>query len=200
MCDKGIPVYRDYADCLWMLRKYDDALDIIKNISDRRPENIYIMDTYIRICIDSGNLSTAEEKLSILKRYDFQEKFIHHRYSRFYSKKGLWDIALIEADAAFKTGKNRFQAMAQKINCLIELSRFAEAETEIINLTQRFRKFNQDIQIGLKVKLLIRQDKWREADLFWKTLKDKQRAVHLSLFALILESKAMDHEVLLYER
>jgi tetratricopeptide (TPR) repeat protein len=198
--DKGIPVYRDYADCLWMIKKYDDALKMIKIISDKKPENIYILDTYIRILIDSGDLDAAEEKLNLLKRYDLQERFIHHRFSRFYSKKTFWDLALIEADAAYDTGKNRFQAMAQKVNCLIELCRFTDAEIEIVYLTQKFRRFNQDIQVGLKVKLLIRQDKWREAEIVWNTLKDKSRTVALALFAGILELKAIDSGLSLHDR
>lgn len=198
--DKGFDVYRDYADCLHRVGRSKEAFDIVEEILIKRPDDIYYLDLIVRICIDLKDFLTANTYLNDLKRFDINEKFIHHRYSRFYSEQRLWDLALTEAKLACDTGHARFAANAQKADIMIELGQYSDAKKEIDYLTYRFRTHNQDIQIGLNCKLFIRQGKWQEALTIWDKLIDKNREVHLALLASIFDLKSNDYEISLAER
>jgi tetratricopeptide (TPR) repeat protein len=198
--DDSQPLNRDYADCLHRLGRYEDARKRIQRVLQRDPENIFVLDLLARICIDANLLDEAEKTLTKLQRCDIDERFIHHRKARLLSSKSMWVHALAEAEAACNTGHSPFEAYAQRIDILIERSRFAEADEQLIDLKRRFRTHNKEIQIGLNCKLLFRQGKWEEAKAVWDKLEAKTSAVNLGMLCRILALKSKDPAVSLLER
>lgn len=207
--DHSFSVHRDYAECLYREQRYKEAFEKIKWLLDRQPENIFVLDQVIRIYIDSvkygGAAPPITEKdadtyLERLERFDFDKRFIHHRRATLLAMKGLWQQALTAAEAACSTSHSPFEAYALKIDILIELEQFKLAEQELADLEKRYRSIRQNVQIGTRCKLLIRQGKWREAEAAWNKLSDKDRPVHQGLMRRILELKSQDMTVTLAER
>jgi tetratricopeptide (TPR) repeat protein len=206
--DRSFSVHRDFAECLYREHRYKEAYDKMKWLLQRQPENIFILDQVIRIYIDSvrhgvaSPITAPEAELFLkkLERFDFDERFIHHRKATVLGMSGLWTAALIEAEAACSTSHSPFEAYALKIDILIELGRFPAAEQELNDLGKRYRNIRQDVQIGTRCKLLIRQNKWPEAEAIWHRLTGKNSAVHQSLLRRILELKSQDYTVPLGER
>lgn len=194
------PVYRDYADCLYRCSRYSEAFEKIKWVLERDSENIFVLDLVIRICIDSGDLDGAETFLSELERFDLDKKFIHHRKARFYSAKRMWNLALSEAESACNSAYSPFEAYAQKVDILIELQNFDLALEEITNLKSKFFTHRKDIQLGLRCKLLIRQNKWEEAKLVWDSINEKTTIHYQALLQKILELKSRDKNISLTDR
>jgi tetratricopeptide (TPR) repeat protein len=198
--DHSYPVYRDYADCLYRNEQYDEAFEKINWVLKHDSENIYVLDLIVRIFLDQGLYAKAQEYLDELERFDLDKKFIYHRKARYYSAKKLWDLALNEAEAACNTGYGPFEAYAQRIDILIELNKFPEVQNLLDGMKKKFRNHRQDIQIGLRCKVLIRMGKWQEAKTVWDSLEDKTMPIHKALLKRILELKGKDVSIPLGER
>jgi hypothetical protein len=112
----------------------------------------------------------------------------------------MLDLALVEAESACGTGVAAFEAYAQKIDVLIDKQEFEAATFVIDELKQRFGKSRSDVQTGLQCKLLIRQRRWREAQVVWQTLLEKALPVHRAMFRQILLLKAEDTDLAGSER
>jgi tetratricopeptide (TPR) repeat protein len=193
--DRANAVYRDYAEVLHRLGQYDRALSMIRTVQRRDPGNVYVLDLVTRISIDGKLFDQAEGALAELERADVERRFIHHRRSRYYSARGMLDLALAEADSAAATGIAAFEAFAQRADVLIDLKDVDRAEAALEELKKRFGKARLDIQAGLRCKLLLRQKKWREASAVWETLVDKALPVHRMMLRQILMLKAEDPKV-----
>ncbi|MEK6710127.1 MAG: tetratricopeptide repeat protein, partial [Nitrospinota bacterium] len=198
--DKSHSVYRDYADCLHRCSRYKDALENVEIVLKRDPENIFALDLAIRICSDMEDTTKAEYFLAELEQHDINGRFIHHRRAKVLTEKRMWETALIEVEKACTTGFSTFEAFAQKVDTLIEMTRFEDAGLALNILERRFRGQRRDVQKGLRCKLLIRQGNWREAKSIWDNLDDKTLGVHLGLLQRILELKGSDALVPLAER
>lgn len=198
--DRSVPVYRDCGDCLFRAGKIEEAAEMIRRALVRDSENIYVLDLLVRVFTELGDHKNAQDYLQQLARFDIERRFVHHRQSVLYASKGMWDLALAEADTACETGYAPFEAFAQRIDVLIESKQFEKAEREIEGLEQRFKGQRRDIQIGLRCKLMIRQGRWREGRTLWEQLKEKSAPVHQALLYRILELQALDTSISLTER
>jgi tetratricopeptide (TPR) repeat protein len=197
---QNVALSRDHADCLHRLGRDGEALKRIELARKRDPANIFILDLYIRICLANGKIPEAEDALEEMERYDAEKKFFHHRKSRILAEKKLWGPALVEADAALKTGKSPFEVQAQRVDLLIELHRYDEANKELEKLKVEFGAFRKEIQFGLKCKFYIRQGNWRQAEIIWGELKEKDSEINSVMLKLIYELKAKDSSVPITER
>jgi len=195
-----LPLIRDYAECLHRCGDNAEALKRIEAARRRDPANIYILDLYITICLANGKMAEAERALEELDRYDVERKFYHHRKSVILAKKGQWNAALVETENALRTGKNLFEAHAQRIDLLIELERFSETLTNLDKLKEQFGNQRRDVQFGLRCKYHLRQGDWRAAETIWGELKDKDSEINNGMLRQIFELKSKDPRVSLTER
>lgn len=198
--DKANAVYRDYADSLYRLGEFKKAEEKVKVVLERDPENVYILDLLARVYLDCGQRLEAEDVIRLLERYDISNRFIHHRKAALAAQNQLWDLALIEAEAACETGFSPFEAFAQRANILIELGRFVDAKSAIEDLEKRFRTQGRDVRYGLTCKLLLREGRWREARTVWDKMEDKDKPVHRRLLLSIYALVAKDMSLSLVER
>ena len=198
--DKANAVYRDYADSLYRLGEFEKAAEKVKIVLERDPENIFILDLLARVYLDCRQQQEADDVIRLLERYDVSKRFVHHRKAALLAQKTLWDIALIEAEAACGTGLSPFEAFAQRANILIELGRFDDARTAIEDLERKFRTQGRDVRYGLSCKLLLREGRWRESRSVWDQLEDKQRPVHRRLLHSIYAVMGKDMSLSLVER
>ena len=198
--DKANSVYRDYADSLYRLGEYDRAADMVKIVLEKDPDNVYVLDLLARVYLDSGELAEAETVVQQLDRYDINRRFIFHRRAALYARRQLWELALIDADAACDIGVSPFEAFAQRANILIELERLDEAKSAVENLEKRFSTHGRDVRRGLTCKLLIREGRWREARSVWDQLHERHRTVHRHLLLQLLRLQESDSAVSLTER
>ena len=198
--DKANAVYRDYADSLYRLGDFKKAAEMVKVVLDRDPENIFVLDLLARVRLDCGRINDAEDTIRLLERYDLAKRFVHHRKAALLSKRNLWDLALIEAEAACATGRSPFEAFAQRANILIEMGRFDDAESNIEKMEVAFRSQGRDVRNGLSCKLLLREGQWREARTMWDRLEDKNRLVHRSLLRGIYAAMTQDTFLSLTQR
>lgn len=198
--DKANSVYRDYADSLYRLGEYERAAEMVKVVLEKDPANVYVLDLLARVYLDSGELAEAEGVVQQLDRYDISRRFIFHRRAALYARRQLWDLALVDADAACDIGVSPFESFAQRANILIELDRLDEARAAVESLENRFSTHGRDVRRGLTCKLLIREGRWREARSVWDQLDDKHRTVHRHLLLQILRLLEADATSPLYER
>jgi pentatricopeptide repeat protein len=108
--------------------------------------------------------------------------------------------ALAEAEAALKSGKDVFEAYAQRVDLLIELGRYEEAASELEQMKQKFGNVRRDVQFGLKCKYYLRQGDWRRAETVWRELKDRNSEIHNAMLRQIFELKSKDTALSLVER
>jgi len=198
--DKANSVYRDYADSLYRLGEFEEAEKMVKIVLGRDPENVFILDLLARVYLYCGQQHEAEEIIRSLERYDISKQFVHHRKATLLAQKTLWDLALIEAEAACGTRFSTFEAFGQRANILIELERFEDAKSAIEDLERKFRTQHRDVRFGLLCKLLIREGHWREARTWWDQMEDKQKPVHRKLLLNIYTTMEKDISLSLVER
>jgi len=198
--DRANAVYRDYADSLYRLGRFEEAAEKVKIVLDRDPENVFILDLLARVYLECGQVAEADDVVRLLERYDVSKRFIHHRKAALQSRRALWDIALIEAEAACSTGFSPFEAFAQRANILIELDRFNPARLAIEELEKQFRTQGKDVRLGLSCKLLLREKHWREARTVWDQLTDKHKPVHRKLLLNIYSAMSADMSLSLSQR
>jgi hypothetical protein len=95
----------------------------------------------------------------------------------------------------------QYEAHALRCGILIELKEFVKAADELKYIEGKFGKsVRRDLQLGLKTKLLYRQDKWREAMTIWEQLEDKTLAGAQAVKARILRIKSLDTAIPLTQR
>ncbi len=198
--DRAVSVYRDCADCLFRLGRFQEAYDKLRVVLDRNPENIYALDLVAKICIESRQSDDIQKTLDALDRYDVNRRFIFHRRATYLSSIGKFDAALAEAIAACETGHSPFEAYATKADILVEMRKFVEADAVIAEIEAKFGNQKRDVQYGLRCKLLIRKGQWKEALGLWERIGNHARDVYQRLLAQILEIKGKDTTVLLAER
>ena len=188
--DKSISVLRDLAHCLFRLGKPGEA----KKVLARAPEwifgNSYVVDLAAQIAIAEKDWETAERYVSNLEHIATTEDY-HHRRATLRAARNRLQWALQDADIACSGTPPRFEAMAQRVDILIELGRFPEATASIEDLVPSSLT-KRDVKTGLKCKLLVRQGKWREAEVVWQGLHQKELPVQQRLREEILHYKVED--------
>jgi len=108
--------------------------------------------------------------------------------------------ALGEVEIAISSGKGRFEAYCLKADLLIELRQFEEAMQVLDYLRTKFGFVKEDIQLGLRCKLYIRTGEWRQAEITWRSIRNKNAEVATAMLRQIYELKTTDHTISLVER
>lgn len=200
MGNKSRALLRDYAECLHRVGRHQEALQRIDVALQRDPSNIFVLDLYIRICLAISEDALAANALAELERYDADRKFVHHRRSTVLAKKGRWQEALAENEKALASGKERFQVHCFRADLLIELKRYNDAAQILDQMRGKFGQLKEDVQLGLRCKLAIRQGDWRKGEVIWQSMKEKNDEFALGMQRQIYELKANDSTLSLVER
>ena len=108
-----------------------------------------------------------------------------------YAAQEQWSDALTSAQIACGSDSPSFEALTQRVDILIELSEFEEAE-KAIDALKPFGVAIRDVVTGLRCKLILRSGTWSEAELIWQRLTRKDLPVHLAMRADILTKKVAD--------
>jgi tetratricopeptide (TPR) repeat protein len=198
--DKGVPIYRDRAHCFFKLGQIAEADRDIQIAMKRYARNKYIVDLAAEIAIVRGRYSEAEELIGDLESIDVLENFLHRRASLKAARKQFLS-ALEDTENACLREPPLHHILAQRVDILIELSRFPEATDKLVELESRFRGRNaHDVHLGLRCKLELRQGNWQQAEKYHDQLDSKTSAVHLGLRAEILRQKITDSKLKEHER
>lgn len=206
--DTSFSVYRDLAECLYRIDKYPEAAEIIQKSLSKQPDNIYILDIALRIYAEAKKYkkniifddAAAKDLLTRLERHDNEGKFIHHRNAALLSLEGKYEDALIHANIACQKRAEAFETHTIKCDILIEMGRYPDAMIELELIAQQFKQHKKNIQLGLKIKCLIRQKKWQIAETLWKELTDQHLPIYQSMKISILQLKAHDQDLSLVAR
>ena len=198
--DNASPVYRDYADVLYRLRNYSDAEKNLNIVLQRDSGNIYVLDLLIRIYMQTNKFDVIEKMLDCLEKNDTDEKFIHHRRAAWGIMQKKFDMALQEATIACSKENRLFEAFGQKTNVLIEMEQYQNASQCLDEIAGKFGRSRLDIQLGLRCKLLAKQGKWREANIVWEKISEKENLINQSLKASILRLELNDKETSLFRK
>jgi tetratricopeptide (TPR) repeat protein len=173
----------------------------IKIALERYPRNPFVVDLATAIAIRGGKYQKAEQFLKELEEVEPQKENYYHRLATLYAAKKQFDRALIEADRAVKRNPPLHEILTSRIDILIELGRYDEALKDLTSVEQQFKgRGAKDVQLGLRLKLALRQSNWRDAEQFYSTLHNKDLPVHKSLRAELLRQKASDKSVSVEDR
>ena len=199
--DRGVAVYRERAYCRFQLGLMDEAQADIKVALDKYPRNPFVIDLAAAIAIRQGNYPVAETFLKDLEELEPQKEHYYHRLATLYAAKGQFHRALEEADRAALRTPPVAEILANRIDILIELERYKDALVELDQVALRFKgSAARDVQVGLRCKLQLRQANWREAEVLYSTLHNKEFPVHKSLRAELLRQKSTDLTISADER
>jgi tetratricopeptide (TPR) repeat protein len=198
--DRRTAVRREMAFCLYVIGRFADAKIECLLARDRDPNNPFVLDLLVNIHLGLNEIPDAEAVLRELERVDVSERFIHHRRAVYWSALGDYPRALLEVERAIEVRHAALDAYALRAGILIRAGRLDEAAAALSDLTERFPDREHDLVIGLRVKSLVRQGKWREAMLVWKQLHRSDIPVHQGLLKAIYLTKAEDSNVSLVER
>lgn len=101
---------------------------------------------------------------------------------------------------ALASGKERFEAFCLKADILIELRRYDEAVRVLEELRTKFASYRGNVQLGLSCKLNIRRGEWRQAEIVWEKLTNKDEEISIGMRRQIYELKVNDTSLSLSER
>lgn len=149
----------------------------------------------IQIALEAHDLEAAEKLLGELEVVDRPPDF-RHRRSFLYAARHQWGKALDDAGVARTRHPPRFEAFANRVNILIEQSRYTDAERRIAELERLFtiNPSRQDVLLGLRTKMMLREGNHQKGA-FWTQLNQKDIPVHRALRIEILRQKADDPNV-----
>lgn len=196
--DKSVSVYRDLSHCLFRLGRVKEAKEIFEGLPEWALRNPYVIDLAAQIAIAEKDWPGAEMYVSELEHVSAREEYFYRRAS-LQAAQGLWEEALEGVEIACKGERRYFEAMAQKVDILIELEKFPKAEDAIDQLKPS-GPVKRDVKTGLTCKMLIRQGKWREAEIRWEEIGQKELPVHQSIRRDILIQKIADKMISPLER
>lgn len=194
---KALDIYHALATCLLRLDQLPEAKKVIEEgLKGRSREFAMLVDLAAVVAIKSGDLDEAEPYIESLRRMGATDDY-HHRKATLLSARKRPDEALPFARLAAQAHSNRrqrFEIEATLINILIDLKKFEEAEDRLDHLDKKYKAelSRRDVRLGLRCKLLLRQDNWREAEPIWKELEEKNNPVHEGLRRELLEQKTKD--------
>lgn len=191
--DISVSAFRDLADCLFHLGQLEDAEREITKALERYRDNRYLVDLAVQIAIARKDWDKARDLISRLQHIDSPARF-HHRSASLYKALRQWPEALADANAACDERYPVFECLTQRADILIEMGSHAEA-LEAINQLRPFNTVKRDVVTGLRCKLALSQGRWREAEVFWGQLRQKDLPVHRGLRAGILQQKAEDQAI-----
>jgi tetratricopeptide (TPR) repeat protein len=188
--DRSISVFRDLAHCLFRLGEVDQAKHVLSEAPEWIFGNSYVVDLAAQIAITEKDWGAAKRYVSELEHISSSEDF-HYRRATLRAACNQLSEALQDAEVSCGSVPRRFEAMAQRADILIGLGRFPEATSAVEELVP-VGVAKRDVKTGLKCKLLLKQGKWREAEVVWQALHRKELPVQEGLRKDILLQKAED--------
>lgn len=188
--DRSIAVFRDLAHCLFRLGEIEDAKRILFEAPEWAFGSSYVVDLAAQIAITCKDYEAAEQYISDLEHIGTKEDF-RHRLASLKAARRRWNEALADVEVACRSDSPRFEALTQRAEILIELSRFPEAEERIRELDP-FGVRQRDTKTRLRCMLSLRLGEWREAEVIWKQLRHPEEPLHLGLRKEILRQKIED--------
>lgn len=192
----SVVVYHGLATCQWRSGWTDAALITIREgLRGRRP-NKYLLDLGVQVAVQAEQYAEAAGYLQALKRLK-EDADYHHRAAMLLSAQREFAEALLHADLAVQSSRVRFEAFASRIDILIELEQFDRATTELNALDARYKAetLRDDIRIGLRCKLLLREQNWRLAEQVLNQTTNRTSPHYLGLRFEVLNQKTKDSTV-----
>ncbi len=186
-------VFHGLGHCLFRLGNMAEAQKAVREGEVGRRPNKLLMDLGAQIAITLEQYDDAAEFIDGLKRLGEDVDF-HHRLSTLLAGRKEFRAALGHAEQAAAAPRRRFEFLANRVDILIEVGDFARAASELAELDREFRVGweKHDVLVGLRCKLCLRRNEWREAEILWNALKVKNVPVHWALRAEILRQKIND--------
>jgi tetratricopeptide (TPR) repeat protein len=175
---RGLAVHRELANCYFQMKDLDKAKKHIDIAQRLEPDNKFIVDLQIIIAISHRDETSARDKLRILKEIDKNE-FYEHRRSTIEYVFGSKNESFIAAKKAIEsTERPTFAMLSQLVKSAISIGRIPEAEEAINRIEKRFKNIRQDNKIGLRCRLEISRNEFRNALGLWERLSDKEKSIH----------------------
>jgi tetratricopeptide (TPR) repeat protein len=190
-------VYHGLATCQFRRGWTEEALVTINDgLKGRSRPNKFLLDLGVQAAVEAGHYAQASSYLESLKRIK-EDADYHHRAATVLSAQGRLQEAIVHAELAAQQARARFEVLAHRANILIELGDFDRAVSELNDLDTRFRadRRTHDPRIGLRCKLLLREQKWPIAEQVLRDISDRSTPQYRALRSDILSQKVKDPSV-----
>ncbi|MBI5845725.1 MAG: TIR domain-containing protein [Deltaproteobacteria bacterium] len=199
--NRSVATYHGLIHTLIASGRIKDAKNTIESIKGQKAENPLLLDLSALIYIKLGQYDKAIEKLDLLKRAGDDSSY-NHRMSIFYSSKGFYEEALSFAEKTSMQYTPRFENLSNLADIYIELSKYDEAQNLIEKIEKKFgpRPDKKDVVNGLKCKLYVSKENWKEASRYWRIIEGKDIMVHQKLRCRILHQIIHDTDVGIHDR
>lgn len=194
-----VPVCRDLAHCLYFSGEHSEALKYVSlAYKASRVPNRFVVDLAAKIAIDSGEYTDAEEYIEQLRLIDTLQN-VQHREASLRAKQNKWhEVLRLTADV--QVDGARSETIALRISALIEMQDFGVAEELLSSFEKKCSSGRKDVCNGLWCKLRMRQNRWTEAEGYWRQLEDKETEVYRACRAAILKHIIEDPDTSLSQR
>jgi tetratricopeptide (TPR) repeat protein len=178
----GFAINRELAYCYYRLEEYDKAAEHIKEASQYKVTNRFIVDLSAQIAIRRGDKETAQQALETLAIID-NPIYYFHRLSTFERVFGTNEAALEAAQKAVNEDlwSTPFGVLAQLADCQIESGQLEEARKSIKILNKRYPRIKNDVRQGLLCKLENHCGNYSDALRITKLITDKDGFIYKKL-------------------
>jgi len=188
--DTWVSVYRDLAHCQFRNGDVEDAIATLDGAPQGIFRNSYVVDLAAQISIARRDFGKAKGYIDTLEHIASPDIF-HLRRSMYYVALGKLPAALADAESACSGAKPTFEAFCQKADVLIEMGDFTGAE-KIVDELRPPNNVKHDVKIGLKCKLLLKQNRWEEAGTQFNYFHNKELPPSRMCRKEILQQKIAD--------
>jgi tetratricopeptide (TPR) repeat protein len=168
----GVAIRRELALCYFHQHQLDLASMHVKEALKKSPDNSYVLDLWAQIAIRQKDKKVIDEALSRLELVN--PMTYYHRKSRAH----LADNQIQEAESAAQhaidcEASPPFEMQAQLVHCKILLKKITEARTLLTKIDKKFGRTHNDIRWGLRCRLEITCENYKEALQHSKKIRNK---------------------------
>ncbi len=188
--------YHGLASCLFQLDNLADAEKAVQQGLRHKKINKLLLHVGAQVAIARRKFDVADKYIQSLSRLG-EDSDYYHRKATLLIAQNKWREALVCANKAVSEPWPRFEALANRAHILIEVEEFDQALADLQKLDDdfRFETGKQDVKLGLRSKVNLRRNDWRNAEILWDQIADKNRPVHLALRVEILRQSINDPRV-----
>jgi len=198
--DKSIPVYRELAECLYWVNQISEAKKEISIILDKdKVNNRFMLDLASKIAIADKDFEKADEYLTKQELVDKAENIEHRRATYFVAKEN-YPQALIHADNACGGQKLLPQMFLLRIKINIELRNYPSVDKDLEYIKNNFKWFTKDILYILQARTVLKRDGWKNAEIVFSNIRNKDSNSAKGLMVLILNQKFQDPSVPIFKK
>jgi len=171
---RGAAVGRELAHCYFMVGDLENANRRLQEVLRRHADNRYVVDLWVQIATEMGDIDRAREALQRLEVLD-KEEFYLYRKSRVEWRFANVDDALSAIRNAVRLHERpSFQFLAQAVLCELGAGHLVEAERLLSILDTRFGDIRRDVRLGLRCRLLNASGRHDEALTLSERIADKE--------------------------